>query len=310
MLIIKRGINPDPLYHHDEVHIWVDPKLWFPIRTETYVLNDPKPVVIYDFEEVHLEVPLTEKDINFEGLAPGWNLVPVPGGPKLSGLTQEQPTLQNSPSLDEIKFLAMFDKALANLKDYSTGLTLELRYRRLRQYRQDQFQFIRKLNSFCATTTHVEANYILINSGEGFRTIYDPARDKLLHILPAGVYRVMGEQTFPLDDPRLFTAMGDNITELNFFAIRNELKRRLDTAKGVKVGLAAYRDVKGPWLEAVGKDLGIPAQPTVIRLLVDEKTGLPLRLEYRGYEDPQAYLTVRFANAKVNQGLTSESLWK
>jgi len=310
LLTIVRGKNPDPLYHHDVVRIFVNPDLWFPVRTEAYVPGDPRPVQIYEFQEVKLDVPLTEKDITFEGLAPRWNLVPVPGGPKLNGLTQEQPTLQDSPSLDKIEFLAMLDKALANLKDYSTGITLELRYRRLRQYRHDQFQFIRKTNSFSALTTHIESSYMLINGGEGFRTVYDPAKDKLLHILPAGVYKVMGEQTFPPDDPRLFSAIGDNITDLNFFAIRDKLNALLNQAVKINTATAVYREAKGPWLEVVGPDLGLPACPSIIRLLLDEKTHLPLRLEYRGYDDPKAYLMVRFGNTKVNGELKSENLWK
>ncbi|HUT52219.1 MAG TPA: hypothetical protein VM658_02400 [bacterium] len=308
VLTIVRGTNPDPLYHHDEVRIFVDPDLWFPVRVETYVPDDSKPVVIYEFEEVKLDVGLTEADMTFEGLAPGWNLVPVPGGPALERLVQEEPKLQETPGLEPGSFLALLDRGLAATNDYTTDLTLELRYLRLRQYRQDQFQCLKTNRAFSAVTTHLETNYMLINSGEGFRTVYDPARDKLIHVLPAGMYRVMGEQTFPLNDPRLFSALGDDITDLNFFAIRDELKRRLDEARATKIGSAAYGALKGPWLEVTGQDLGIPAQPTVMRLMVDEKTRLPLRLEYRGYDDPRGYLTIRFSNTKINTGLKSEDL--
>jgi hypothetical protein len=310
VLDIVRGKNPDPLYHHDEAHIFVDPALWFPVRVETYVPNDPKPVVIYDFDEVKVDAGLTAADITFEGVAPGWNLVPVPGGPRLEGLAQQEPKLREMAGLSAEGFLALLDQGLAAVKDYTTELSLELRYRRLRQYREDKFMCLKSGRAFLAVTTRLETNYMLVNSGEGFRTIYDPARDKLIHVLPAGMYRVMGEQTFPTDDPRLFSALGDDITDLNFFAIRDELKRRLGEAKSTKVGAAADGALKGPWLEVIGPNLGIPAQPTVMRLMLDESTRLPLRLEYRGYDDPKAYLAIRFFNTVINAGLGSEDLWE
>jgi hypothetical protein len=310
VLTIVRGRNPDPLYNHSEVHIWVDPELWFPIMVETYVPDDPKPVVIFDFEELHLDARLTEEDINFEGLAPRWNLVSVPEGPRLDKLAQEEPDIHDSPGLDQKRFMAMIEGALAELKDYTTEMTLELRYHRLRQYRRDGFNYIHQFKAFSSHTTHLETNYILLNSGEGFRTVYDPARDNMIHVLPAGIYRVMGEQTFPLDDPRLFSAMGDNIMDLNFFAILDELKRRLEGAEKTRVGLADYGDAKGPWIEFAIKDLRIPAYPTVMRILLDENTRLPLRLEYRGYDDPRGYLAIKFSNTRINTGLKSKDLWR
>ncbi len=310
VLVLVRGKNPDPLYHHNEMHIWVDPELWFPVRVEKYVPNDPKPVVVYEFEQLNLDAPLKEKDIGFEGIAPKWSLVGAPGGPRLNGLGQQEPVLQDYPTLDPNSFVVMLDQALADLKDYAADLTLELKYHRLRQYRQDQFWFIRQNNSFSALTKHIEANYLQINSGENFRTIYDPARDNLLYVLPAGVYKFMGEQTFPLDDPRLFSALGDNIYGLNFFAIRDEMKRWLAIAEHKKAEQAAYGDLKGPWLELTRKSQGIPAYPTVMRLMLDEQTRLPDRLEYRGYDDPKAFLSIRFSNTKINPGIKSENLWR
>ena len=308
VLVLVRGRNPDPLYNHNEMHIWVDPDLWFPVRVEKFVPNDPKPVVIYEFEELNLNAQLTEKEISFEGVAPKWSLVSSPGGPKLKGLTPEEPNLQDSPGLDPNGFAAMLDQALAELKDYATELTLELRYHRLRQYRQDQFQFIRQTNSFTALTKHIEANYMQINNGENFRTVYDPAKNNLLHVLPAGVYKFMGEQTFPIDDPRLFSVLGDNISGLNFFAIRDELKRGSRSRTRKRRVWPAYGSGKGPELELTRKSLGIPAQPTIMRIMLDEKTHLPARLEYRGYDDPKGYLTVRFANTAANKGITSKEL--
>jgi outer membrane lipoprotein-sorting protein len=310
VLIIQRGKNPDPLYHLDEVHVFVDPERWFPIRVEKYTPGDPKPVVIYEFEEVTLDPPITEKDIAFEGMAPGWNLISESGGPKLAGLKAPEPKVTEPAGLDALAVLAMLDAALAPVKDYTTELTLEIRYLRLRQYRTDQFKYRRDGNAFSALTTHLETNYMLINGGENFRTVYDPAKDKLIHVIPAGVYKVMGEQTFPRDDPRLFSALGDNITDLGFFALRDQLKSALASAESKKAGLAASGPTPGPWLELTAKNLGIPAQPNVTRLLLDPQTHLPARLEYRGYDDPQGYVAVSFANTKVNTGLNNEELWK
>ena len=310
VLTLVRGRNPDPLYHHQEVRIFVDPALWFPIRVETYAAQDPKPVMIYDFEEVKLDVPLSDNDLGFEGLAPRWNLVSVPGGPKLEALAQEEPSLKELPGLDPLGFAALLEQALAGVSDYATELTLELRYFRLRQARVDQFLYLKPSQAFSALTTHLETNYMLVNSGEGFRTVVDPARDRLLHVLPAGVYRVMGEQTFPTDDPRLFSALGDNLTELNFFFLRDELKQWLYSAQRIRVALAAYPEGKGPWLEITRPDPGIPAQPTVLRILLDDQTHLPLRLEYRGYDDAKGFLAIRFAKTQTNRGLKSQDLWK
>ncbi len=310
VLTIVRGKNPDPLYNHNEMRIWIDPQVWFPIRLEKFVPNDPRPVVIYEFEKLDLTTPLSEKDIAFEGVAPKWSLVGPPGGSKLNSLAQQEPALKESPGLDPNSFVAMLDQALAGLKDYATELTLELRYHRLREYRRDEFMFIGPGKAWSALTIEIQANYMQINSGENFRTVYDPSKDNLLHVLPAGVYKFMGEQTFPLDDPRLFSALGDNITGLNFFAIRDELKNWLATADQKKVGLAVYEDLKGPLLEVTRKSQGIPAAPTVMRLMLNGETGLPERLEYRGYDDPKAFLSIRFSNTAINPGLKSESLWK
>jgi hypothetical protein len=47
-----------------------------------------------------------------------------------------------------------------------------------------------------------------------------------------------------------------------------------------------------------------------MRLLLDDQTGLPARLDYRGYEDQQGYITVRFSNTKINAGLAAGGLWE
>jgi len=310
VLILDRSKNPDPVYNHSEERIWVDPELWFPIRVEKYVPNDPKPAVVFDFEQVIFDDALTEKDVTFEGVAPRWSLVSASGGPRLSKLAQQEPVLQDQAGLEPGAILAMLDQALAAVKDYATEITLELRYRRLRQYRRDQFLCIRERRAFSALTTDLEANYMQINSGERFRTVYDPTRDNNLHVLPAGIYKFMGEQLFPPDDPRLFTAMGDNVTSLNFFAIRDELAARLSASGPKKSGIAGYGPVRGIWLEATVPSRGIPACPASMRILLDEKTRLPLRLEYRGYDDPNGYLAINFSNTRINPGLKSENLWK
>ena len=88
------------------------------------------------------------------------------------------------------------------------------------------------------------------------------------------------------------------------------MKRWLSVADQKKISQASYGTVKGPYLELSRKSTGIPAQPTVMRIMLDEKTHLPARLEYRGYDDPKGYLLIRFSNTRINPGLKSENLWK
>jgi hypothetical protein len=308
LLITIKG-RPDPVYGHDRVKIWIDRETWFPVRVETYARGDEKPALVFEFEEVKLSVPLTDDDMEFEGLAPGWNLssISIPEGPKLDGLETEEPKLSEA-DFNTQQFMGMLDKALSGVRDYETKMTVELRYCRLRQYREERFLFVRQGNAFSSLNTRLEANYILLNAGEGFRAVYDPGRDGLLHVLPSGVYRLMGEQTFPLDDPRIFTAIGDNVTELNFFAIRDRLKKTLENAVETKAATAAYKKARGPWIEFAQKKKGVPKVPTVTRLLLDDMTRLPRRLEYRGYDDPRAYLAVTFDNTRVNQGIKKDDL--
>jgi hypothetical protein len=306
-LLITITGDPDPVYGHDRVKIWADRETWFPVRVETCARGDEKPALVFEFEEVRLDVPLTDDDMEFEGLAPGWNLasVSIPEGPKLDGLETVEPKLSEA-DFNARRFMDMLDKALSGVRDYETKMTVELRYGRLRQYREERFLFVRQGNAFSSLNTRLEANYILLNAGEGFRAVYDPARDGLLHVIPSGVYRVMGEQTFPLDDPRVFTAIGDNVTELNFFAIRDRLKKTLETSVETKAATAAYGKAKGPWIELAQKKKGVPKVPTVTRLLLDDMTRLPRRLEYRGYDDPRAYLAVTFDNTRVNLGVKKD----
>lgn len=310
VLSIVRGKNPDPVYNHNEVRIWIDTQLWFPVRVEKYVPNDPKPVVVLQFEELIWDSPQKPDEIKFEGVAPKWSLVSASGGPELNALMPQEPILEDLDGIDPDSFIERLDKSLAQLKDYSTEMTLELRYMRLRQYRKDQFLFIKQGNAFSALTKHLETNYIQLNTGEGFKTIYDPTKDNLLHIIPAGVYKFMAEQTFPLDDPRLFSAIGDNIINLNFFAIRAELENWRANSNHQRLAMARYGNLKGPWMEISRKNQGIPAYPSLMRVMLDEKTSLPALLEYRGYDDPKAFLIVRFSNTKINPGIKHEILWK
>jgi outer membrane lipoprotein-sorting protein len=310
VLTIHRGKNPDPLYHHDTVKLWIDPALDFPMIIETFAAGDPKPVRVYEFEELKLDQPLTASDLDFQGLAPGWNLVSVPGGPHLASLERQEPRITDDPAVTAASFFSMLDQALAPVTDYRATMTVSLRYFRLRLLKTDEFRFLRPGAAFSLVTRDLEANYLLINAGEDFRTVYDKSRDPNLHILPAGIYRVTGEQSFPPDDPRIFTAMGDNPFDLNFFALRDILKSKVDAGGAVKAGVAASGELSGPYLEVREKGAIIPKRPSIMRLMLDDKTHLPARLEYRGYDDPAAFLAVSFSNVKVNQGIKSADLWE
>jgi hypothetical protein len=310
VLTIHRGKNPDPLYQHDTVKLWIDPAANFPMIIETFAPNDSKPVKVYEFEEVKLDVPLSASDLDFQGLAPGWNLVSVPGGPNLGSIKKQEPKLAESPGLTSASFLDMLDQALSRVLDYRTTMTTTLRYFRLRLLKTDKFQFLRAGSAFAMVTDSLEANYMLINAGEGFRTVYDKSRDPNIHIIPAGIYKVTGAQSFPVDDPRIFTALGDNPFDLNFFALRDLLKKKLDAGAEAQTGIAAYGKLLGPYIEAREKGAVIPKRPSVMRLMLDNQTHLPVRLEYRGYDDGQAFLSVVFTDTATNQGIGAADLWK
>jgi outer membrane lipoprotein-sorting protein len=311
LLTIHRGTNPDPVYHHDTVKISIDPETMFPMKVETYRPGEAKPAVSYTFTNLKLDPPLTPDQLKFEGLTLGWDIAgaTIPKGPMLDKLSAPEPKL-GPAELEAPAFIEQLDRALAGIKDYETDLTISLRYFRLRQYKTERYRFIAGGNAFSSLNTHLEANYILLNAGEGFRLVFDPAKDKLLHVLPSGVYKVMGESTFPLDDPRLFSALGDDLPQLSFPAVRDQLKAVLAKASSKKAATATSGNQTGPWLEITEADLGLPKHPRIMRLTLDPGTHLPAFLELRGYDDPNAFLTVRFDNTKINSGLTNTSLWK
>jgi len=309
LLDIRGGPNSGPLYHHIRARIWVVQRFHFPRKFEVYAEGIKAPVIEYEFEEYALDAALAVKDVSFEGPAPGWQLVSPPGGKRLDGLKQEDPEFEGRQGPDKKAFVKMLDQALAQVKDYRTDMTVTLRYHRLRQYRESEFKGLNS-GAFSNLIVHLEANYILLNAGEGFRIWRDPSRDGLLHVIPAGVYRVMGEQTFPLDDPRLFSPLGDNVTKLSFFAIRDELKARMKNARPIKTAYASHGESRGPWIEVTDKDPGAFMRPRVMRLLLDVRSHLPVRLDYRGYGDPHAFLTVKFENTGLNFKMKGSDFWK
>jgi len=310
VLTIHRS-EPDPVYRHVRQKLWIDRTTWFPMRIEIFRQGDPKPVVVHQFEQVNLKPGLKADDIDFEGLRLGWNLagVSIPKGDKLNTLKQVEPRLTGA-GLDAAGFVAALDNALSGLKDYRTEITLELRYYRLRLYKVEQLTYIKDGGAFSFLNKDLQANYILLNAGSGFRAVYDPKKDKLLHIIPSGVYRVMGEQSFPLDDPRVFSSLGDSPLGLTFPAIRDKLGRMLKDPAEVRMATATQGGASGPWIEVREKGAPVPKRPSVIRLMLDNKTLLPAVLEYRGYDDKEAYVKASFNNTVINRGLTNEQLWK
>jgi outer membrane lipoprotein-sorting protein len=306
LLTIQRGRVPDPVYNHDKAIIWINTETWFPMKVEYYVPGDPKPVLVYDFEEVALDVPLTDKEMGFEGAAPKWNLISFPERPELKRIKAGQPKLSNQGEQDKNSILEMLGSALEKIRDYTTKMTVTLRYRRLRQVREEDFRYVPSSGAFFVTTRELKANYIMPSGGAGFKMAYNPDVSPLIHIIPAGVFKNIGAQSFPPDDPRLFSAIGDSVTHLNFFAIRDELERRLKAAVKVRTARAAYSGASGPWIEVAEHDMGIPKRPTVMRLLLDENSHLPLILQYGGYDDPDAFLLVRFEGTEVNAGRGGE----
>lgn len=307
VLTIDRGRIPDPLYHHDRAMLWIDIDTWFPMRIEDYRSGDPRPVSVYDFEEVELNPALDDDDFEFEGLSFGWNLAPVPEGPGLASIEREEPELGPEKGLDAKKFMAVLDKALAGLDDYRTTMTMKVRYHRLRQLKTEEFMWLAS-GAFSSRTVSLQANYVQLNAGEDFCTVYDPDGDGLIHVVPAGVYRITGEQTFPIDDPRIFTALGDNVMDLNFRSIREGLAARLSSARRVSTAAGTWGGVKVLWIEVAEKELGIPKRPTIMRVALDRETGLPAMIEYGGYDDPEGFLSVSFTGTRINTGIEVEDL--
>jgi outer membrane lipoprotein-sorting protein len=306
VLTIERGRVPDPVYNHDKAIIWINTETWFPVKVEYYVPGDPRPVLSYVFEEVRLDVPLTDKEMSFEGSAPKWSLISFPERPELNNINAEQPKLSRQGEQDKNSILEMLGGALEKIQDYATKMTVTLRYRRLRQVREEDFRYVRESGAFFVTTRELKANYVMPSGGPGFKMAYNPEVSPLIHIIPAGVFKNIGAQSFPPDDPRLFSAIGDSVTRLNFFAVKEELERRLKAAVRVRTVRAVYNGSSGPWIEVSEDDMGIPKRPTVMRLLLDGNTNLPLILEYRGYDDPDAFLSVRFEGTEVNTGAVGE----
>jgi len=303
-----KAAKPSPVYNHIMDRVWVNPETWFPERVEKYVPDEDEPVMVRDHLELELDAGLTEDDMGFEGLSFGWNLAPVPEGPKLDGLAYQAHAISPGPSPQE--FLAMLDRALAEVSDYTTMMTFELLYHRLRQYRKDRFVYVTRSGAFATLTRHLESNYVQMSAGRDFRTVYDPTRDGHLHILPAGIYRVTGEQAFPLDDPRLFTSLGDNVTEMNFFAIRNKMKSWMEGARQVKAGAVDYQGKLAPCIKVHEGPPEARKRPYTMTLVLDPETKLPWRLIYTGYDDPKAYISLAFENTRTNTGITEQDLWE
>jgi len=116
---------------------------------------------------------------------------------------------------------------------------------------------------------------------------------------------VMGEQTFTRDDPRLFSSLGDNVQDLDFFTIRDRVRGKLADSE---VRTARSQEPAGILIELKTKILTGPREPKIMRLFLDPATSLPLRVEFRGYDDPQGFCQVDFSDLKTNTGLTAEDI--
>lgn len=302
VLTITRGRAPDPVYKHDRAVIRIDTDTWFPSKVEYFVKGDPRPVLSYEFEEVTLDPGLGEADMTFEGLIPKWNLINFPKAPELDSLAPGRADFSGLERMSSENYLARLDQALASVAEYRTTLQIKLSYGRLRQSREETFNYVRSQDSFYSQTVKVSSNYILLNAGAGFKMAYNPSLDPSIYIIPAGPFGDLGRQSFPPDDPRLFSAMGDNMTQLNFFAIREELGRRLENATPKMASESRYEELSGPWIEVSEPDLGVPRRPTSMGLFLDGESGLPRVLLYRGYDLDGAFLEVKFVDTEVKAG--------
>jgi hypothetical protein len=208
-----------------------------------------------------------------------------------------------APRIEEL--LPRLNQALAPIKDYSVTMNTRFRFHRLRLLKQDRYSFLAAEHAFKVETVSLAANYILLGSSAGSRMFYVPSRDPLIHLFPGGVYKVMGEQTFTRDDPRLFSSLGDNVQDLDFFTIRDRIQAKLASAT---VATSRSASPAGILLELNTKVPAGPREPKIMRVLLDPQTFLPLQVGFRNYDDPQAFCQVEFSALKTNLGLTPENL--
>jgi outer membrane lipoprotein-sorting protein len=307
LITIRRGKIPDPDYHLDLVKILVDTATWFPARIEYYRPGDPQPTLYYDFHDLQLNAPLTADDVDFEGFTFGWNLARAPGGDNLDMLAAPGYEKLPDPAPAAPEFLEKLDQALASVRDYSVTMTTSLRFFRLRLHKTEKFYYLKSEQGFKLETPSLSANYILLSGAAGSRMYYLPKRDPLIHIFPGGIYKIVGEQTFNVQDPRIFTSMGDNLLELNLFSLRDKVRAKI---KRSRVSTARIKDPSGIMIELKSTTPVGPREPGRMALLLDPQTYLPLRVDYRGYQDPDAFCLVEFSGLKTNVGLGAADLLK
>jgi outer membrane lipoprotein-sorting protein len=305
LLTIRRGEIPDPDFHLDLCKIWVDPDTWFPMRMEYFRPGEPKAAHVYTYREVKLSAPLSAEDMNFQGLTMGWNLAKPAGGAGLGELAAPELKLAAEPAPDAEDLLKRFEEALQPIRDYTVTMSTRFRFHRLRLLKQDRYSYLRPERGFEVETLSLAANYILLGSTGGSRMFYAPSHDALIHLFPGGIYKVMGEQTFTRDDPRLFSSLGDNVQDLDFFTIRDRVRGKLADSE---VRTARSQEPAGILIELKTKILTGPREPKIMRLFLDPATSLPLRVEFRGYDDPQGFCQVDFSDLKTNTGLTAEDI--
>ena len=305
LLTIRRGQIPDPDYHLDLCKLWVDPNTWFPMRQEYFRPGEPKAAHVYQYRELNWDAPLKPEDMKFQGLSMSWNLAKPPGGKGLDQLQAPELKLAPEPAPKIEELLPRMDQALAPIKDYTLVMNTRFRFHRLRLIKQDRYSYLPAEHGFKVETLSLAANYILLGSTGGSRMFYVPSRDPLIHLLPGGVYKVMGEQTFTRDDPRLFSSLGDNVQDLDFFTIRDRLKAKLATSDVTAAKSAAPAGILIELKTKVPTGL---REPETMQVLLDPQTSLPLQVGFRNYDDPEAFCQVEFSQLKTNSGLTVENL--
>jgi len=305
LLTLRRGEIPDPDYHLDTCKIWVDQATWFPMRQEYFRPDEAKAAHVYQYREVKLDAPLKPEDMKFQGLSMSWNLARPPGGQGLDQLKAPEIKLAPEPAPGIEELLQRMDQALAPIKDYTVTMNTRFRFHRLRLLKQDRYSFLTAERGFKVETVSLAANYILLGSTAGSRMFYAPSHDALIHLFPGGIYKVMGEQTFTRDDPRLFSSLGDNVQDLDFLAIRDRVKAKLAFSD---VTTAKSASPPGILIEL---KTNVPTglrEPKLMRVLLDPQTSLPLQVGFRNYDDPLAFCQVDFSELKTNSGLTVENL--
>ena len=170
----------------------------------------------------------------------------------------------------------------------------------MRLVREDRFAYNKSPYWFVLVTTAQKADYILLNHSAGAVLWNDPS-DKTMHIIGGGVQRILGEQVFSQSDYKWYSPLEDNPYEMDFPHLQAMLKESF-TSKP-EFWMVDYQGKKMWELKAERILVNLMRAPSIMSLIIDPATGLPAGVEFTGYDDPKAYMSMAVSNIKTNTAL-------